>query len=85
MIYLVGWTATAENGLADVWMKASDRKAVNAAADRIERALATSPLDLGEGRDRNDRIHFDPPLSVVFRVDAAARVVIVVHCGPSKR
>lgn len=84
-MYLVGWTATAENGLAEVWLNASDRNAVNKAADRIERALAISPLDLGEGRERNDRIHFDPPLSVYYRVDAGARVVIVVHCGPSKR
>jgi len=68
----------AEQELADAWMATADRAAVTRAADRIELALSRDPLGHGESRSGTTRLLFARPLSVLYRVDAQARVVWVV-------
>src|SRR2546423_527403 len=63
------------------WTPSPDGAAVTAASDRIDRLLAADPLNAGESRDGDDRILFDQPLGVIFRVDRAARVVFVLTVG----
>ena len=71
----------AQTQLAAVWTAAANQKAVTEATYRIERLLADDPLDVGESRDDNRRLAFDPPLQVMFRVFAADKRVEVVSVG----
>ena len=67
MKYQVRWIPEAEEELAAVWLEAVDRSAVTAAADQIDRWLASAPNEYGESRDRGRRIVFSAPLAVVYR------------------
>ncbi len=81
MNYTVIWLFDAQEMLAAVWTAAADRKAVTEATYRIDRRLADDPLDVGESREGNRRLAFDPPLQVMFRVFAADKRVEVVSVG----
>lgn len=76
-MYAVTWLASAERELADLWNSAVDRSSVAAAADAIDAALARNPQAVGESRDVNTRIAFEPPLVILFDVDESARIVQV--------
>ena len=78
MNYTVVWMPRAQAQLANVWTSAINRKAVTEATYRLEQRLAENPLDVGESREANRRIAFDPPLQVLFRVFAADMRVEVV-------
>lgn len=67
-MFIVDWLPEAEQELAAIWNDSDDRASVAAAADEIDRALTTHPLAVGESRDRNIRIAFEPPLAVVYKV-----------------
>ncbi len=77
MSYEVFWLASAEQELARLWVSASDRADISAAADEIDASLARDPLSFGESRGGMTRIAFDHPLAVLFDVDAVNRAVIV--------
>ncbi len=83
MNFTVSWRETALDELADLWNNASDPNAVAAASDLVDEALSRNPLTRGESRTGNDRLMFEGPLSVWFRVDVAARHVLVLSVGPS--
>jgi hypothetical protein len=83
MNYDVDWDAV-EDDLANVWMTAADRAAVTAAVHRIDRQLQRDPSACGESRGRTNRLVFDGPVGVLFRVDAPNRVVVLA-VGPSGR
>ena len=68
MNFVVLWMPTAIDTLADTWMSAPDRDAITEASQRIDILLATHPLDVGESRDADRRIVFDPPIQVLYRV-----------------
>jgi mRNA-degrading endonuclease RelE of RelBE toxin-antitoxin system len=78
MSFHVDWTARAENELADVWMNSPDPDAVRTAVDEIERRLRRDPLALGESRELGHRIVFEPPVSLIYWIDAVQRIVTVV-------
>ena len=48
MNYHIVWAPKAEQHLAAAWLAATDRPAVNRAADEIDRVLAKRPLEVGE-------------------------------------
>jgi hypothetical protein len=79
MKWTVLWKKDAEDDLTNLWVNASDKAAVTAAANRIDAQLQADPLSTGEPRAEDDRVHFDPPLGVLFTVDAADRKVYVVR------
>jgi len=81
MNFKVLWRPSALNALADIWTNASDKNAVTRASNTLDRRLATNPLDLGESRDGNERIGFEPPLQILFRVDVAERTAHVTAVG----
>ena len=85
MTYTVIWQPTAQDQLTDLWTAAPDRAAVAEAADRIDVVLARRPLDTGESRAGDDRIVFDRPLAVTFRVDVERGVVLVLSVGRASR
>lgn len=77
MSYNVFWLASAEQELAHLWVSASDRADISAAADKIDATPARAPLSFGESRGGVTRIAFCPPLAVLFDVDIANRAVMV--------
>jgi plasmid stabilization system protein ParE len=85
MSYALDWSQRAQDELADLWTNATDRDAVTAAADEIERLLSRDPLGHGESRSGNRRILFEPPLAVLYRVDPQRRAVTVITVGLSGR
>jgi hypothetical protein len=85
MKYRVVWTRQAEDGLADAWLSAAEKRAVNTASDRIEALIETEPSSAGESREANDRILFDSPLVIRFRVLEQIKTVIVLACASTQR
>ncbi len=85
MRYTVLWRPSAEQDLAEIWMKAADRQAVASAADRIDRLLAQDPVSQGESRSGDIRVLLVEPLGVYFDVEADDRrvwVFAVWRCQP---
>ena len=74
----------AERQLANLWLDATDRKALTSASEQLEAALATRPEEIGESRPLDCRLVFVEPLAVTFRVTAADRLVEVVSVHRSQ-
>jgi len=77
MKFTVVYLSSAEQQLAELWLKASDPTAVTRAADTIDRMLASDPEGAGESRVSTVRILFEEPLAVVYDVRQADLVVKV--------
>jgi hypothetical protein len=77
----VRFTDQADQQLAAIWMADSNRDDVTAAANRIEATLERDPLGAGEARADGDRILFDAPLVVYYRLDPVSGDVWVVSLG----
>ena len=77
-MFEVRWVDAATNELAEIWIRSSDRKAINDAANVIDRLLRSDPQDVGESRDDSERIAFVPPLVVRFQVSEDDRLVLVL-------
>jgi hypothetical protein len=52
-MYTVRWKQSALDRLAEIWLNASDREAINAAVVEIDRLLALNPHGAGEMRSEN--------------------------------
>ena len=81
MRFTVTWHGSALAELADIWMRASDRQAVNDATLAIDRALAHDPETKGE-EYYGDRLLVAVPLAVTYTVrrdDRIAEVLQVWH------
>jgi hypothetical protein len=76
MKWTVLWKPDAESDLTNLWLTASDKADVTAAANRIDARLRKDPLHTGEPR-ADDRVYFDPPLGVLFTVDEMDRKVMI--------
>ena len=81
MRYTVTWIPSARNELADIWVNATDKRAVTAAANEIDRLLGSDAHLQGE-EFGEVRILEEWPLVVTFRVspdDRLAEVTDVRH------
>jgi hypothetical protein len=76
MSYDVDWDAV-EDDLARVWMNAPDRDALSASIHRIDKQLERDPGACGESRGPNERLVFQGPAGVLFRIEEPNRVVIL--------
>ena len=85
MSFTVIWRPDSLNQLAELWAESLDRDGLTAASHRIDVALQSDPLGVGESRMENDRILFEPPLAVWYRVDEPSRMVFVLSVGPFGR
>jgi hypothetical protein len=77
--FKVDWVQEAQNELAEIWMRASDRPAVNAAATTIDNLLAADPIKNGTDIAEGLRKLIVPPLMVFFSVRLADRYVEVAN------
>jgi hypothetical protein len=78
MRFTVTWHPSAESELANVWMASNDRDGVSQAANLIDRALSSDPLDQGE-EFYGDRLLVLLPLAVTYTVSEADRSVRILQ------
>ncbi|MBX9679541.1 MAG: hypothetical protein K2X38_12315 [Gemmataceae bacterium] len=79
MKFTVVWLPDAEEELAAIWVASIDRNAVTSATNRAERLLRTDAATLGESRKDDQRVYFESPLVLHFRVRPLDRLVEVFH------
>jgi plasmid stabilization system protein ParE len=79
MRYTVIWTRSAEQRLANIWLSATDRRAVTSASARIDGALARMPGSVGTPLFDTVRRLGVPPLAVEYEVVHADRIVFVLN------
>ncbi len=77
MKFTVTWLPAPEAKLLDLWLTASDRKAVEEAANWIDRHLRNNPL---KNVTRVDDVYFlrRDPLSVLCNISVDDRIVSVI-------
>lgn len=75
--YRVAWRRSAHDALADAWIDAADRGAVNAAVEAIEEKLAENPTEFGDQSVEGLYLLSQPPLRVAFTVDERSRTVTI--------
>jgi plasmid stabilization system protein ParE len=83
--YTVSWTEDAEDELADIWNRATDKAAVTAADATIARLLASDPINNGTDLAEGLRKLVVEPLVVYYSVDLGKRFVEVsrvARCPP---
>ena len=81
MNFTVLWRPSALGTLAEIWTASANKTAITSASHRLDQRLAVNPLDEGESRNEDERITFEPPLQLLFRVDPATRTVNVTAVG----
>ena len=74
----VAWVPRALDQLAAMWNVAPDRQAVSNAADEAERRILADPNGAGESREADERILFEPPLVVRWRVAPSVGHIFIV-------
>jgi len=72
--YTVVWVKSAEDELAELWIAASERRAIAAATHEIDRQLSTDPASKGEPLQEGLRGVTVPPLRVIFWVNDVDRI-----------
>jgi hypothetical protein len=80
-MFRVDWLQVAVNELAKIWMRAdsTERRVITQASNIIDEKLRTDPFGSSESREREDRVLFEPPLGILFRVDLSKRNISVGH------
>lgn len=79
MKYEVEWKSSAEAELTRIWLGSRLRTGVREAADSLDRHLEQHPLEVGESRAGSQRIAFEAPLAIYFRVNEANRKFEVLN------
>jgi hypothetical protein len=82
-MYRVIWQPRAESMLAELWLESADRNELTAAAHRADARLNRDPVGAGESRDGAERLLFEGPLGVYYRIDEASKTVFVLMVGSS--
>lgn len=86
-MYDVEWSADALSAISEFWQSSPEnmQKAIRAAAIAIHERLRRSADSEGESRPDGRRILFEAPFGLLFRVNAAARSVVVVKVWPFRQ
>ena len=78
MRFTVTWHPSAEQELAEIWLRATDRSSVTQVANEIDQSLASDPLAHGE-EFYGDRLFVALPLSVTYAVSQQDRTVQILQ------
>jgi hypothetical protein len=80
-MYRVEWLREAVDELADIWVNADSqlRQAITQVTHNLDRELQADPFRESESREGEVRVVFARPLGVLFEVDAAQRIVRILH------
>ena len=78
MKWTVIWTNEAEEELTNIWLRATNKRAISQASDRIELELKRDADKKGEVVGRHRVLHL-PPLAVAYEVIPDDCMVRVIH------
>ena len=78
MKWTVTWTNEAEEELTDIWLRATNKRRITEASDRIERELRRNADKKGKSVARHRVLHI-PPLAVAFELIPDDCLVRVIH------
>lgn len=78
MRYTVVWKQTALDELAEIWLAASDRERISAAASSVDQLLGDDPEVKGD-EFYGDFLLETPPLYITFSVNKQDRLVRVIQ------
>ena len=81
MKWTVTWTIKAEEELTEIWLKATNRKAISRASDQIEKELKHN-ADRKDTAKNGRRILHYPPLAVAYDVFPEDCLIRIVHVIP---
>ena len=78
------WRYFAREEFANIYARLSvtRQRLVAATMERVEKTLASTPLDVGEGRGDDDRVWTVPPMMVWYRV--TGELVVINSVTPSQ-
>ncbi len=87
MTFRVTWLQSALNELAAAWLQAdvTQRAAITAATDQLDKLLQIDPQKKGESRAHGQRVTFQLPLGIVFEVREQSAVVRILHAWTIKQ
>jgi hypothetical protein len=80
-MFRVEWLQSALDALARLWIRANstERQAITAASQSIDRKLSEDPNNEGESRFGAIRITFVPPLVILFQNETDGETVTVLE------
>jgi hypothetical protein len=80
MTFTVVWKKTAEDALAELWIRHEHyRDALSDAANQIDALLRVDPQERGSPYIIPSRVLLVPPLGVIFRVIESDRLVRILQ------
>ena len=81
------WIQKALDELTALWTHADSalRQAITQASNTLDEELAADPSRHGESRGADERVVFVYPLGVQIQIDAAKRIVWVLHVWRFRR
>ena len=79
MNFVVRWTRTARNELADIWLHAGDRVAITRSAHDLEKLLRGQAGACGEPRSPKERVIAMGAIWVRYRIESPIRTVPVLN------
>jgi hypothetical protein len=77
--YTVTWLNQALEQLAEIWLRATNRQSITAAADAVDIELAVDPDTKGEAVAPKIRMLVVLPLDVLFSLSEPDRLVEVIN------
>jgi plasmid stabilization system protein ParE len=79
--YHVRWSRAALDRLTELWTQANStlRQAITSATHQLDTLLQRDAATVGESRPGGRRILFQPPLGLLYRVEADQRTVSVLR------
>ncbi len=81
MRFRVEWLPLALGDLTGIWLAANpaDRIIIAAAAHDLDRKLEVDPAKEGESRSHGERVMFQPPLAITYRIQPRLSLVEVLE------
>lgn len=90
-MYNVEWLLSTVGELADLWNRADStlQDSIGRAADLLDEQLRVDPFAQSESRPDDDRVCFEFPLGITFRLEPDGRTITIlrvwlVHKPPKK-
>jgi hypothetical protein len=77
--FTIRWRDAALDDLTAAWLDAdtAEREAITTASHSIEKEIKLRPYEKGESRPEGERIFFNAPLAVLFRIEEQTQSVII--------
>ncbi|CAN5354175.1 hypothetical protein BH11PLA2_BH11PLA2_19730 [soil metagenome] len=78
MTFDVIWLDSAKNDISELWFNSRDQNEIMTAAETLQERLCNNPHNEGESREEYaERIAFEPPLQVIYRVYVQKHRVLI--------